>query len=169
MWTHNLYLLGYMGSGKSYLGARLAQQLSLDFVDLDARIEAQAGCSITVLFDQYGADHFRQLEADAVRATLQDAPSVVALGGGTPIYHNNMAWLQQHGTTIFLDPPIETLLQRLRQDRAARPLLATQPVETLRSTIEHMLQQRRPIYEQAAIHITTGIDQEQALRLALRF
>lgn len=167
MWTRNLYLLGYMGSGKSYLGQELAKHFSLPFIDLDAQIEAEEGTTIATIFEQYGEVHFRALEAAALRATATVTPAVVAVGGGAPIHHDNMAWLLKQGTTIFLDPPVETLLQRLSGAINARPLLAGASLEVLREKVKTMLAARRPIYEQADYHIQASEGQQQAVIAAL--
>lgn len=167
MWTSNLYLLGYMGSGKSYLGQELAKYFDLPFIDLDAEIEAEAGTTIAAIFEQHGETHFRALEAATLRTTAIAPPAVVALGGGAPMHHNNMAWLLKQGTTVFLDPPIETLLRRLSGAIVDRPLLAGTSLEALREKVTTMLAQRRPIYEQAQYHIQVSEGQQQAVIDAL--
>lgn len=168
MWTRNLYLLGYMGSGKSHLGQRLAQHFERPFIDLDARIELEQGETIATIFERYGEAHFRALEATALRATATAPTSVVALGGGAPIYHNNMTWLLAQGTTVFLDPPLEILLDRLLGATSDRPLLAGMSRAALRKRVTAMLAQRRPIYERAHYHIHEGRAQEQAILAALK-
>lgn len=167
MWTRNLYLLGYMGSGKSHLGQRLARRFDRPFIDLDARIEAEQGQSIAAIFEGQGEAHFRAIEAAALRATATAPPSVVALGGGAPIYHDNMTWLLAQGTTVFLDPPLEVLLDRLTGAVGDRPLLAGSSREALRERVVAMLAQRRPIYERAEYHIRVGTEQEEAVVTAL--
>ncbi len=167
MQNKHLYLLGYMGSGKSHLGQQLARRLQRPFLDLDAHIEVLEGQTIAAIFERQGEAHFRAAEAAALRATADTPPSVVALGGGTPIYHDNMVWLLSHGTTVFLDPPIAVLVQRLSGATNDRPLLAGTAKAALREQVAAMLAERRPIYEQAQYHIRASEEQAAAVLAAL--
>lgn len=154
-----IYLTGFMGSGKSYAGIRLAERLGLPFTDLDAEIERTAGKTINDVFAQDGESTFRKLEAKTLRATAQAPVGVVATGGGAPCFHDGMAWMNEHGTTVFLDPPLNVLLARLEEGRAHRPLLQTGAA--LETFVVEKLAVRRPVYEQAQIQITVtdpGVD-----------
>lgn len=163
-----IYLLGYMGSGKSYVGKRLAAHLKQLFIDLDQRIIQQEGCTIPELFQNHGEAYFRAVETQMLRATFRASPAVVALGGGAPIYHDNMAWLLAHGTTVFLDPPLDTLFRRVQNDgTTVRPLLAQERGDSLRQHMATMLAQRRPIYAQAQYHIKEAEQQVEAVLAAL--
>jgi shikimate kinase len=140
-----------MGCGKSYVGSRLATELGVPFIDLDAEIETTAGKSISTIFAEDGEAEFRRLETEALRATAALPAFVLATGGGAPCFHNNMAWMNANGTTVFLDPDLEILLARLEAGRDHRPLLQSGAV--LRQLVVDKLTARRPIYEQAAIHL----------------
>lgn len=146
-------MLGFMGAGKSYIARYLGTALKCAVVDLDARIETAAGQSIPSIFEAQGEAYFRKLEQDTLYQTLELAPSVIALGGGTPVYYNNMNWIKEHGKSIFLDPPITVLLQRLEQERAQRPLLANLNADEFKASVVNRLEQRRLVYEQADCHI----------------
>jgi len=147
-----VYLTGFMGCGKSYTGNLLADRLGLPFTDLDAEIERAAGKTINDIFDQDGEAAFRVLEAETLRATGRDTATVVATGGGAPCHHDGMNWMNDHGITVFLDPPLEVLLARLEEGRDHRPLLQSGAV--LRSIVTEKLSARRPVYEQARIQLT---------------
>lgn len=147
-----IYLTGFMGCGKSYTGTRLAERLGLPFIDLDAKIERSAGKTINDLFAHDGEAAFRALEAKTLRATAEAPPAVVATGGGAPCYHDGMDWMNDHGATIFLDPPLEVLLARLEEGRDHRPLLQTGAA--LEDFVATKLAIRRPVYEEAQIQVT---------------
>lgn len=119
-------LLGMPGAGKTTLGRRLAAHFAYPFLDLDAAIEARAGRGIPAIFQAEGEAYFRQLEADTLREVVaRPGPLVLATGGGTPCFHENMAVLQAAGLTVWLDVPLMVLAARLRAaGLASRPLLA---------------------------------------------
>lgn len=153
-----------MGSGKSYVGSRLATELGLPFIDLDTEIEATAGKPITAIFAEDGEAEFRRLETEALRATAARPAFVLATGGGAPCFHNNMDWMNANGTTVFLDPDLEVLLARLEGGRDHRPVL--QSGTALRQLVVEKLATRRPIYEQAAICLT-GAEADGAVECTL--
>ncbi len=147
-----IFLLGFMGSGKSYTGIRLAQQLEFPFVDLDAYIEDKYDKSIDQLFEESGEEGFRLLEKASLKDMDQYENVVVATGGGTPCFFDNMSWMKNHGITIFLDLPPYILEQRLLQGMDHRPLIKNLKKQgDLRNFIESKLETRRPFYQQADI------------------
>lgn len=153
MLTHNCYLLGFMGAGKSYIARHLAHYVQLPVIDLDALIEEKVGKSIGCIFEEEGEAAFRALEKELLHFTLKKRPCLVALGGGTPVYQDNMDWIKKNGSSIFLDPPISILLQRLKEDRVQRPLLASLSEDKLEEVVLSKLAIRRPIYERADLCI----------------
>lgn len=153
-----IFLIGYMGCGKTHWGKELAQALNLNFVDLDALIEEQQGMSISQIFDELGEVEFREREHSAL-VSLQDRENVViATGGGAPCYNNNMEWMNQNGRTIFLNLEIEELADRIQKSQDDRPLVRNKSREELLTYIERHLQLRLPFYLQAQ-HILTGEQQ----------
>ncbi len=151
-----IFLLGFMGSGKSHVGRELAALLKCPFHDLDARIEARAGCAVSEIFATRGEAAFRQMERDALRQLPDEEWSVVATGGGTPCFHDNMDWMNARGLTVFLDASPALLARRLFPERHKRPLIAhLNDMPALTAFIESELNQRRPFYEQA--HLTVQI------------
>jgi shikimate kinase len=144
----NIFLLGFMGCGKTYWGKRLAERLGVPFLDLDAYLEAQEGRSIADIFSTDGEPAFRMLERDYLHQ-LPFAAGVVATGGGLPCFFDNMDWMNAHGHTIFLDTPVELLVRRLAPGRAHRPLLRDLSEAELPAFIEARLAVRLPFYNQA--------------------
>ena len=118
-----IFLIGFMGSGKTTLGKKLARVLGYDFVDLDKVIEEESGVSVPDYFSRHGEDAFRQLERDCLRTRLPAGPVVVATGGGAPCYFDNMDWMNEHGVTVYLMLPPGVLASRLNGSRN-RPLIS---------------------------------------------
>ena len=150
----HLYLIGMPGSGKTTLGQALAAHYALPFLDLDAEIVARAGQVIPAIFLKHGEAYFRQLEADVLRDIAARPEAVVlATGGGTPCFHDNLTVLSATGCTAWLDVPVAVLAARLAAgpETASRPLLATSgPTETwLRET----LSARAQFYARAQVRI----------------
>lgn len=140
-----------MGSGKSHVGQLLAQRLQKDFWDLDKIIVAQSGKSIKAIFaEKNGEMHFRQLEAEILRQTYFFKSAIIALGGGTPCFFNNMLWLKQHGQTIYLQASPKILAQRLMPEKSDRPLIShITSIQKLTTFIEQKLAERVVFYQQA--------------------
>jgi shikimate kinase len=146
-----IFLTGFMGSGKSYTGLELARKLGRPFVDLDQWIEDMQGLSINEIFSEQGEDAFRRLEAETLR-TFEKLPYfIMATGGGAPCFHDNISWMNENGMTIFIDPPVTLLVERLEEGREQRPLLHGQ--ENLSAFISQKMEDRRPYYEQAHVHL----------------
>ncbi|THH41362.1 shikimate kinase [Neolewinella litorea] len=158
-----IFLTGFMGSGKSYVGSRLSRRLGLPFIDLDQYIEQRAGMSIAELFAQIGEASFRDLETSMLREFLALPMFVLATGGGTPCCHDNMKWMNTHGRTVFLDPDPAILIRRLTNERAKRPLL--HGTDDLAELIDRKMTQRRKIYEQAHIHVVQHNPKQDIPRL----
>ena len=149
-----VFLIGFMGAGKTQLGRALARSLGYQFTDLDSHIEAAAHLSIPEIFAQKGEAAFREWEQETLRNTVsnllvQKASCVIACGGGTPCYHGNLEFMKAQGFVIFLDTPAETLCERLLQPGQSRPLLPGQTKSALLPQIQQLLEARRPFYTQA--------------------
>jgi shikimate kinase len=145
-----IYLVGFMGAGKSSVGTILAQRVGWPFVDLDTVIEAGQGATIRQIFEQAGEPFFRQVEHAALVEVAKRAPAVIALGGGTFVQRPNLELVRQTcGATIWLDCPIEELWERcLAMDN--RPLFRD------RESFFKLFEQRLPYYRQAEFRIATG-------------
>jgi shikimate kinase len=150
-----VFLLGFMGAGKTSVGQALARRLRWRFVDLDQQIEMQEGHIIAEVFVHSGEDAFRRIETAALRDLLaelgQEAPAVVALGGGTPLGEENAALLTAYGAPqVFLDAPFEVVRQRSRDSAAARPLFREE------EHARQLYESRRPHYLKAQFRVDTA-------------
>lgn len=165
-----IYLVGFMGAGKTTFGRQLAAAFAWEFLDLDDWIEERAGQSIAALFRDAGEAAFRQMEREAIEATTElKQPHVIACGGGTPCQGDNMARLNELGLTLYLQHPPEELTRRLLPFRAHRPLISHVPEGELAAFITNLLTQREPYYLQAHHHLTSADIQVQHIRELLRF
>ncbi len=146
-----IVLLGYMGSGKSTVGRQLAQKLSLPFLDLDAYIEEKTGGTISQIFKEKGEIFFRQKEHQFLKELLeQPDDAVIALGGGTPCYSNNMELILGQTVNVFyLRLSIASLAKRLQSEKDQRPLIRHLPDLELPEFIGKHLFERTPFYNQA--------------------
>ncbi len=142
-------LIGMMGAGKSHVGRLLAEALDLEFVDSDRKIEEEAGCKISDIFEREGEEKFRVLEESVISALLGSGPVVVAVGGGAVMNQNTAQAIWDKAISIWLDADIDLLADRVGKSKK-RPLLAGgDPKEIL----ENLLKQREPIYRKADITV----------------
>jgi shikimate kinase len=152
--TPAIYLVGFMGCGKSKVGSCLADELGWSFYDLDEEIEKSAGMTIGQYFESKGEEAFRALETETLKKRVQSVktgrPQVISLGGGTFIRDENFDLAENHGITIWLDTPLEVIEHRIADERAHRPL-ARDP-EKFRALYEA----RRPLYARADYHLQTA-------------
>jgi shikimate kinase len=148
-----IYLIGFMGAGKSYWGKIWAEQLQLDWIDLDDVVEKKAGQSIEHIFNVQGENGFRKLEQACLHETARQHNFLCSMGGGTPCHENNMDWINAHGITVWLDASPELLANRLEADVNKRPLLRGKSGVQLLQQIQLMLHMRDPIYQQAQIRL----------------
>lgn len=155
-----IFLSGFMGSGKSTTGLLLANRLGYEFLDLDAWIEKKEGRSISQIFATEGESGFRKLEQSALHELGSRERSVISCGGGTPCYSDNMQWMNHRGITVFLNPSIPVLAERLLSGQEHRPLIRTLSREELLTFIESRLKERMPYYTQARIQLVGVHDQD---------
>ncbi|MBI5914163.1 MAG: AAA family ATPase [Bacteroidetes bacterium] len=144
-----IFLTGFMGAGKSYLGQELARLLGFGFIDLDTLIEAEEGKPISAIFAEKGEAKFREIERENLISLAGFSKVVVATGGGAPCYSNNMAWMNGHGVTVYLHAPVAILASRLKNEKEKRPLLSSLTDEALHNFIEGKINERKQFYEQS--------------------
>lgn len=164
-----IFLCGMPGCGKSSLGELLASKLHFQFTDLDKEIEFSTGESISQLFLEKGEAGFRKIEKSTLEKTLLKDLNrhVIALGGGTLVYSDNLDQIKSKGLLVYLKTPTDLLLKRLKND-TTRPLLKNTALE---KKVTELLEQRDPIYQKAHLTINTTesmTDNLEALWLRLQ-
>lgn len=138
-----------MGSGKTHWGKIWAAAHLLDFIDLDEAIEKSIGKTVAEIFDEHGEDYFRLLETRMLHRFAAKKNTIISCGGGTPCYHGNLQWMNEHGTTIFINANSQDILQRVLKEQDKRPLLKKMNQAELLFFIEQKLKEREPFYTQA--------------------
>ena len=150
----NIILIGFMGSGKSSVGQQLSQRMNKVFLDTDIEIEERIDMKIKTLFETKGEQAFRNIETSLLREYLNSlSDSILATDGGMPLRTENIEMLKELGVILYLKASADEIYERLRTDDT-RPLLKT---DDPRMKIEQLLQERAPMYEQAAM-ITVETD-----------
>jgi len=154
----NIYLLGFMGTGKSSAGEVLAQRLKLDFIDLDALIEDKEKETIVDIFKKKGEEYFRKLETQTLGEVAKRGGLVVACGGGIVLKEENIKIMEKSGIPICLEASAEVIYARTR-DETFRPLLN---VPDPLARIKELLRQRKPFYDKIKLRLdTTGLTIEE--------
>ena len=144
-----ILLVGFMAAGKTTLGKALAKDMGLQFIDLDHYIENRYRCTVSQLFAQRGEEAFRQIERNMLHEVAEFEDVVIATGGGTPCFFDNMDYMNTQGVTVFLDASVDVIHTRLTIARVQRPLVAGKSAEELRTYIAEMLGRRMPYYSRA--------------------
>lgn len=150
----SIVLVGLMGAGKTCIGKRLARQLGMPFVDADVEIEAAADCSIEEIFARYGEQAFRDGERRVIARLLDEAPQVVATGGGAFVSPETRENVRGKGISVWLKADLEVLLQRVSR-RSNRPLLKN---GDKRRTLERLMAERYPTYAEADFTVESGTE-----------
>ena len=149
--TKRIYLVGYMGAGKTTAARRMANHLGWEVVDTDAMFEEKYRVSVNDFFHKYDEALFRKLESEVLRSTESMDNTVISTGGGTPCFNDNMAWMNQHGKTVFLRISPQAALDRLLHSKRKRPLVESKTEAELAEYINTHYTSRLPFYEQADI------------------
>lgn len=144
-----LFLLGMMGSGKTYWAEKLKKKLKIPAYDLDALIEMMEEKTIAELFEEDGEEYFRKAEAKMLRLFAEKKQFILSCGGGTACYNDNMKWMNKNGITVWLDEPAEVLTERLLKEKSHRPLIKNLGDSALKAFLTTKLQERKPFYNQA--------------------
>jgi shikimate kinase len=158
-----VYLIGFMGIGKTTIAKLLAEQLQLPFLDTDLEIEKQENKSVSEIFKKEGELHFRMLEAELV--TQLHTKAIIACGGGLAIHNNNMELINSKGISIYLKASANCLYNRLKDDKKSRPLIANITNQELKLYIKKELKNRSHFYELAQYTILVdGKNKAEILR-----
>lgn len=147
-----IFLIGFMGSGKTHWGNQLATQLKISFFDLDKVISEKEKRTIIEIFAEEGEESFRVKEKECLESLIEENDSMVlSCGGGTPCFFNNIERMKKHGVVVWLNTPVEIILQRLMKEKMERPLVKDISEKELKAYIIRKLNERRIYYEQANV------------------
>lgn len=146
---NNIYLVGFMGSGKSTVGKILAEKLKMEFIDVDQLIEKEEGMKIADIFEKKGEKYFRNLEKKKIKDLTKEKNLVISTGGGLGADKENMDLMKKTGLVVWLDVSLDEILKRCKGDRN-RPLLNQD-----HEKIKKLYEERKPIYRTAHIRIKT--------------
>lgn len=149
MKPQRIYIIGYMGAGKSGVAKRLSARMGWQCCDTDAMFEEKYRISINDFFAKYGQDLFRKLESEILHTTAQMDKVIVATGGGTPCFFDNMKWMNDNGLTVFLSMSPKSAAVRLSQTKKKRPLTQGLSGDEMLHFVEQQYEQRLPFYTQA--------------------
>lgn len=144
-----IFLMGYMGAGKTTVGKKLAEKLNLSFTDLDWFIEHRHHKTINEIFAERGESGFREIEKEALHEVAEFENALISVGGGTPCFFDNIEFMNQHGTAIYLKVSAPVLADRLCQAKHSRPLLKDKSNAEILAFITEALEKRNPFYEKA--------------------
>lgn len=148
-----LYLIGFMGVGKTTIGKQIAALNKVIFIDTDSQIEKETSKSIKEIFETDGEIAFRKLETDTIHSI--DRKAIIACGGGLPAHNNNIEYLMHKGIVIYLKASTETLIKRLEKNKNKRPLISNLTNEERLEFIRKILKEREKTYKQADYTIET--------------
>lgn len=147
-----IFLIGFMGCGKTHLGKQLGDKLHIPFFDLDAKVEEKEEMPINEIFEKEGEEYFRLLEKDTLHIITESHDSfVMACGGGSPCYFNNVDYMNRSGTTVWINTPLDVLFERLIKEKDKRPLIRSLTPDQLKGFIIKKFSDRKIYYEQADV------------------
>ena len=146
-----IFLIGFMGSGKTYWGKLWSERSGFSFFDLDEIIEIENKKTISEIFAKEGEDHFRNLETTELRNFSNKDNVIIATGGGTPCFNDNITWMNENGTVIYLQSSPANILKRLVSEKEKRPLIKNLKDDELLFYITEKIKEREFFYNQAKI------------------
>jgi len=141
-----IYLIGYMGAGKTTLGRLLAAEMGVSFIDLDDYIEACYSTTVGMLFNEKGEAGFREIERDLLREVSRNDNAVISTGGGAPLFYDNMEYMNREGLTVYLKVSPEELVARLKTEQEKRPLIRGKSEAELTTFVSETLKKREETY-----------------------
>lgn len=164
MAAEKIFLVGMMGSGKSHWTKKIAKWIKSGGYDLDDLIEMNEEKTIAEIFTEEGEEQFRKTEAKILRWFKEKKKFVLATGGGTPCFQDNMAWMKKEGIVIWLDESVDILVKRLVEEKAHRPLIADLSEQDLTKFIKDKLVERHAFYSQANYRLSSDQITDTALK-----
>jgi len=162
---NKIVLVGYMGTGKSAIGNELSKLLNIDFIDLDGYIATQEASEIAAIFEEKGELYFRKKEKEALEQLLNSNRNfILATGGGTPCYYNNMKLISKKSSSFFINTPLNILAERLTKGKSKRPLIKHLNDDDLTKFIAKHLFERNQFYQKANYTITNNTTVNDAIK-----
>ncbi|MBT4344660.1 MAG: shikimate kinase [Flavobacteriales bacterium] len=149
-----IFIIGFMGVGKSTIGKQLALQMNVNFVDVDKEIELSEETSIAEIFNERGEEYFRKIESRIIRRLQPN--SIIACGGGLPCYNDNIKYINDKGVSIYLYADESNILKRIKKNIANRPLINDIKKKDLKSYVKSKVRERSDIYNKANFTINTN-------------
>lgn len=146
-----IFLIGFMGAGKTHWGKIWTKDRGYSFYDLDTEIERVAGKTISAIFDEEGETYFRKLESEVLESMFGKDKFILSCGGGTPCYHSNLDSINSNGLSVYLKTPVEFLFKRLLPEKNHRPLIRNLNEDQLKEYINDKLKEREKYYLQCDI------------------
>lgn len=153
----NIFLIGFMGSGKTHWGKIWAERLGMNFYDLDEMIEKEQGNTIAFIFEKEGEDFFREQETAILLRFVDMNNCLVACGGGTACFNDNIDWMNKNGATVYLMASPQYILNRIAGEKDKRPLIGNLNDTEILFFIDRTLKEREPFYRKAK-HIFSAVD-----------
>jgi shikimate kinase len=147
----NIFIIGFMGSGKTHWGRIWAAKEKLSFFDLDSEVEHAFKMSVSAIFEEKGEEKFRELERYHLRKFVSKKNFILATGGGTPCFDENLEWMKVHGKVFYLKADPELILEKVLNEVEKRPLLKDVNPSELLFFIQKKLAEREPVYSQATV------------------
>lgn len=149
-----IFIIGFMGVGKSTIGKQLALQMNVNFVDVDKEIELSEETSIAEIFNERGEEYFREIESRIIRRLQPN--SIIACGGGLPCYNDNIKYINDKGVSIYLYADESNILKRIKKNIGNRPLINDIKKKDLKSYVKSKVRERSDIYNKANFTINTN-------------
>lgn len=159
-----LFLIGYMGCGKSTIGRKIAEKLKMNFIDFDDYIEKKSGKTVSEIFETEGEEKFRAMEKNYLIEVTQNDNAVISLGGGTPCFYNNIEVINTHGISVYIEMTADALAKRLIKARKKRPLIQGMNEVDLKFFVEANLEKRNSYYKKA--HYTVSYENQNVEQMA---